>query len=434
MASPILNMSRLPDLRKRVVFTLFMIAVYRLGVHIPVPGVDVAQISSNLKGQGLFDMMDMLSGGAMQQLSIFALGIMPYISASIILQLLTVSIPSLKKIQEEGEAGRNKINQWTRYGAVVLTFIQGFAIAYGLWQQNWVLPHVNKTEFLFVTVVSLAAGTSFIMWLGEQITERGIGNGISLVIFSGIVSRMPHGFRTAWGNREQFLGEIGFVIILGVLFLLIATIIFFEMSQRRIPIHYAKRVVGRKMYAGQTSHLPLKINMAGVIPPIFASSILAFLPAAANFVPWEPVKKVLQIIQTDGVYYSVYVLAIIFFTFFYTAVTFQPVDVAENLQKHGGFVPGIRPGKSTSDYLDRVLTRITLGGALYIAAVCVVPKMLTHFFGIGNELAMTFGGTSVLIMVGVAMDTIAQVDSLLLSRSYDGFLGAKGGRFKGRKG
>jgi preprotein translocase subunit SecY len=230
------------------------------------------------------------------------------------------------------------------------------------------------------------------------------------------------------------MGEIGFIMLLSVLFVLISTIIFFEMSQRRIPIHYAKRVVGRKMYAGQTSHLPLKINMAGVIPPIFASSILAFLPAAGNFVQWVPLQRALQFFQTDGVYYSFYVIAIIFFTFFYTAVTFQPVDVADNLQKHGGFVPGIRPGKSTSDYLDKILTRITLGGALYISGVCVIPKILIHFFGVGNELAMTFGGTSVLIMVGVAVDTIAQIDSLLLSRSYDGFLGAKGGRFKGRKG
>jgi preprotein translocase subunit SecY len=274
------------------------------------------------------------------------------------------------------------------------------------------------------------------MWLGEQISERGIGNGISLVIFSGIIANIPQGFSSAWEHRDKFfgLGIFGFLILLGFIFLLIATVIFFERCQRRIPIQYAKRVVGNKMYAGQTSHLPLKINMAGVIPPIFASSILLFLPMLGQLGGSEQIQKWVGFFSSGIVYYSLYVIAIIFFTFFYTAVTFNPVDVAENLQKHGGFVPGIRPGKSTSDYLDRILTRITTGGALYIAGICILPQLLIQFFGVDTTLAATFGGTSILIVVGVAMDTVAQVESHLLSRSYEGFLGAKGGRFKGRRG
>lgn len=437
MVNPLLNISRLPDLRKRLVFTLCMLAIYRLGVYIPTPGIDVQKITEALKEISLFGMMDLLSGGALENFSIFALGIMPYISASIIFQLLTVSIPSLKRLQEEGEAGRAKITQWTRYGTVMLTIVQGLGISYGLFSKGWVHPQVQKTEFLFTAVISLAAGTAFIMWLGEQISERGIGNGISLVIFSGIIARIPQGFMSAWEGRDKFygLGVFGFLLLLGFIFLLIATVIFFERCQRRIPIHYAKRVVGNKMYAGQTSHLPLKINMAGVIPPIFASSILLFLPMVGNLGTsggW--LAKAVAFFSSGIVYYTLYVIAIIFFTFFYTAVTFNPVDVAENLQKHGGFVPGIRPGKSTSDYLDRILTRITTGGALYIAGICILPQLLSQVFGVDSALAATFGGTSILIVVGVAMDTVAQVESHLLSRSYEGFLGAKGGRFKGRRG
>jgi len=413
-----------------------MLGIYRLGVFIPTPGIDVAKLKLFFSGQGertIFEIINLFSGGALEQFSIFALGIMPYISASIIFQLLTVSVPALKKLQEEGEAGRNKINQWTRYGTVVLSLLQGFFISYGLLSQGYVLSSVSSGKFLFTTMISLAAGTCFIMWLGEQITERGIGNGISLIIFAGIVARMPSGFRDAWVNREAFFGVFGFVMLLGFLFLLIATIIFFERCQRRVPIHFAKRVVGNKLYGGQSSHLPLKINMAGVIPPIFASSILLFPATLASFATSTKLQAVVSFFTTGWFYVTLYVLAIVFFTYFYTAVTFNPSDVADNLKRNGGFIPGIRPGKPTSDYLDNILTRITLGGAAYLSLVCVMPQFLISQFNIPASLAYTFGGTSVLIVVGVAMDTVSQMESHLISRNYDGFMGSKTGRFKGRK-
>lgn len=426
---------KLSDLKKRLVFTLFLMGIYRLGVFVPTPGIDVNKLQQFFQTSGdktIFQFINLFSGGALEQFSIFALGIMPYISASIIFQLLTVSVPALKKLQEEGEAGRNKINQWTRYGTVVLTLFQGMFIAYGLLNQGYALTGVSDFRFIFTTMVTLAAGTCFIMWLGEQITERGIGNGISLLIFAGIVTRIPAGFRDAWENKEQFFGVFGFVMLLGFIFLLIATIIFFERCQRKIPIHYAKRVVGRKMYGGQ-SHLPLKINMSGVIPPIFASAILVVPSTIATFVTDERLQAVASFMTTGWFYNTIYVLAIIFFTYFYTAITFNPTDVAENLQKNGGFVPGIRPGKPTSDYLDNILTRITLGGAIYLSVVCVLPTFLIAQFNIPASLAYTFGGTSLLIVVGVAIDTVSQIESHLISRNYDGFLGAKAGRFKGRK-
>lgn len=433
MASSVGNLTRLPDLRKRLVFTVLMIAIYRLGVYIPTPGIDVLKIREFISGGTVFEIVNLFSGGALEQFSIFALGIMPYISASIIFQLLTVSIPALKRLQEEGEAGRNKINQWTRYGTLVLALVQGFGISYGLMNGGMTLPSIGGPLFITTTMVSLATGTCFVMWLGEQITERGIGNGISLLIFAGIAARIPSGFRDAWQNRDAFFGVFGFVMLLGFIFLIIATIIFFERCQRRVPIHYAKRVVGNKMYAGQTSHLPLKINMAGVIPPIFASSILLFPATIASFVTSEKLKAAVSFFTVGWVHNTMYVVAIIFFTYFYTAVTFNPGDVSENLQKNGGFVPGIRPGKPTSDYLDRILTRITLGGAVYLSVLCVLPQFLIHQFNIPGSLAYTFGGTSLLIVVGVAMDTVAQVESYLISRNYAGFLGAKAGRFKGRR-
>lgn len=426
------NMAKLPELRKRIVFTLVMLGIYRLGVYVPTPGIDAARIRELISG-GVFEIVNLFSGGALEQFSIFALGIMPYISASIIFQLLAVSIPALKRIQEEGEAGRQKINQWTRYSTVGLALVQGFAIAYGLLNQNMVLAHVSGWKFIFTTMVTLAAGTCFIMWLGEQITERGIGNGISLLIFAGIVAHIPSGFRDAWMNREDFLGVFGFALLLGFIFLLISTIIFFERSQRRVPIQYAKRVVGNKMYQGQSTHLPLKINMAGVIPPIFASSILLFPATVASFATNELLRNMVNFVSQGWFYNTIYVLAIVFFTFFYTAVVFNPTDVADNLQKHGGFVPGIRPGKPTSDYLDRVLTRITMGGALYLSVICVLPQFLSVQANVPANLAYTFGGTSLLIVVGVAMDTVSQVQSHMLARNYEGFLGSKGGKFKGRR-
>jgi preprotein translocase subunit SecY len=433
-----MNLTKMPELRRRLVYTAVMLAIYRLGVFIPTPGINVEKLRTLFTGNGdqqtIFEIINLFSGGALEQFSIFALGIMPYISASIIFQLLTVSLPALKKLQEEGEAGRNKINQWTRYGTVGLSLLQGFFISYGLLNQGYVMGTVSAPRFLFTTMISLAAGTCFIMWLGEQITERGVGNGISLIIFSGIVARMPGGFRDAWVNRGDYFGVFGFVMLLGFLFLLISTIIFFERCQRRVPIHFAKRIVGNKMYGGQSSHLPLKINMAGVIPPIFASSILLFPATIANFSSSTKFQAVASFFTTNWVYVTLYVGAIIFFTYFYTAVTFNPSDVADNLKRNGGFIPGIRPGNPTSDYLDNILTRITLGGALYLSLVCILPQFLISQFNIPSSLAYTFGGTSVLIVVGVAMDTVAQLESHLISRNYDGFMGgAKSGRFKGRK-
>ena len=430
--SSVANLAKSPELVKRIVFSLIMLCVYRLGIYVPTPGIDVEKIGAFISG-GIFEMVNLFSGGALEKFSIFALGIMPYISASIIFQLLAVSIPNLKRLQEEGETGRRKINQWTRYATVVLSLIQGFAIGYGLLNQNMVLGTVSGLKFVLTTMISLSAGTCFIMWLGEQITERGIGNGISLIIFSGIVADIPSGFRDAWLNRDNFLGVFGFVMLLGFIFLLISTIIFFERSQRHIPVQYAKRVVGNKMYQGQSTHLPLKINMSGVIPPIFASSLLLFPATLAGFMTNEKLKAVVGFFSLDWVHTSLYVVGIVFFTFFYTAVVFNPADVAENLQKHGGFIPGIRPGKPTSDYLDRVLTRITLGGAMYLAAVCNLPQFLIKSFEVPQSLAYIFGGTSLLIVVGVAMDTVAQIQSHLLSRSYEGFLGSKTGKFKGRR-
>lgn len=428
------NIARIPELRNRLLFTLLLLAVYRVGVFVPTPGIHVGALQRILSSGTVFDIFNLFSGGALDHFSVFALGIMPYISASIILQLLTVAVPTLEKMSKEGEAGRRKITQYTRYGAILLAFIQGFGISFGLEQQNVLLPGVGGISFHLMTMVTLAAGTAFIMWLGEQITERGIGNGISLIIFSGIVTRIPSGFRDAWATKDQFAGLFGFLLLLGFIFLIIATIIFFERSHRRIPIQYAKRIIGRKMYAGQSTHLPLKINSAGVIPPIFASSLILFPATIAQFGKNDTLQYLASLLGTGWVHTTLYVGLIIFFTYFYTAVTFNPMDVADNIRKQGGFIPGIRPGQSTSDYIDRILSRITLGGALYIAGVCVIPNVLTTNFGIPSTLASTFGGTSLLIVVGVAIDTLGQIEAHLLTRNYEGLLGEKGGKFRGRRG
>lgn len=428
------NIARIPELRNRLLFTLLLLAVYRLGVFVPTPGIHVEALQRILSSGTVFDIFNLFSGGALENFSVFALGIMPYISASIILQLLTVAVPTLEKMSKEGEAGRRKITQYTRYGAILLAFIQGFGISFGLEQQDVLLPGVGGISFHLMTMVTLAAGTAFIMWLGEQITERGIGNGISLIIFSGIVTRIPSGFRDAWATKDQFAGLFGFLLLLGFIFLIIATIIFFERAHRRIPIQYAKRIIGRKMYAGQSTHLPLKINSAGVIPPIFASSLILFPATIAQFGKNDTLQYLAGLLGTGWVHTTLYVGLIIFFTYFYTAVTFNPMDVADNIRKQGGFIPGIRPGQSTSDYIDRILSRITLGGALYIAGVCVIPDVLTTNFGIPSTLASTFGGTSLLIVVGVAIDTLGQIEAHLLTRNYEGLLGEKGGKFRGRRG
>lgn len=428
------NIFKIPELKKRVFFTLALLIVYRIGVHVPTPGIDsVALASFFARAKGtLLGLFDMFSGGALERLSVFALGIMPYISASIILQLLTVTIPHLERLSKEGEQGRKKITQYTRYGTVLLSVIQGFGISIGL--ESMTSPGGAPVvispgwAFRFMTVLTLTAGTAFIMWLGEQITERGIGNGISLIIFAGIIVRMPN----AIGNTFRLLstGEMGIfaVLILAVLMILVvAFIIYMEQGQRRIPVQYAKRVVGRKMYGGQTTHLPLKVNTSGVIPPIFASSIIMFPATIASFItiPW--MQSVASAMRPGNIFYeSIYVGFIFFFCYFYTAVTFNPVDVADNMKKQGGYIPGIRPGKRTADYIDRVLTRITLGGAIYVSTVCVLPSILITKFNV----PFYFGGTALLIVVGVAIDTIQQIESHMLTRHYEGFLKKGGGKMR----
>jgi preprotein translocase subunit SecY len=429
------NIFKIPELKKRILCSFGLLMVYRIGCAVPTPGIDadaLATFFARAKGT-LLGMFDMFSGGALKRLSVFALGIMPYISASIILQLLTVVIPHLDRLSKEGESGRKKITQYTRYGTVILSIIQGFGISIGLESMSapggaMVVAHPGWS-FRFMTVLTLTAGTAFIMWLGEQITERGIGNGISLIIFAGIVARMP----SAVGNTFRLMrtGEMGafLVLILVVLMVLIVgVIIFVERGQRRIPVQYAKRIVGRRMYGGQSTHLPLRINTSGVIPPIFASSIIMFPATVANFikVPW--MQSVAQAMTPGGIVYNlVYVGFIIFFCYFYTAVTFNPVDVADNMKKYGGYIPGIRPGKRTADYIDRVLTRITFGGAIYVSAVCVLPTILIAKFNV----PFYFGGTALLIVVGVAIDTISQMESHMVARHYEGFI-KKGGAIRGR--
>ena len=426
------NIFKIPELKKRILFTLSLLIVYRIGVHVPVPGIDaaaLAEIFERARGT-ILGIFNMFSGGALERLSVFALGIMPYISASIILQLMTVVIPHLEQLKKEGEAGRKKITQYTRYGTVILSVIQGFGISVGLERMGAVVE--PGWAFRIMTVITLTAGTAFIMWLGEQITERGIGNGISLIIFAGIVARMP----TAIGNTYRLVStgamNIFPVIILVILMVLVvAAIIFVEQGQRRIPVQYAKRVVGRKMYGGQSTHLPLKINTSGVIPPIFASSIMMFPATIGQFLgdrlPWLQAITG-AIVPGSVVYEIVFVGLIFFFCYFYTAVTFNPVDVADNMKRQGGYIPGIRPGKRTADHIDKVLTRITLGGAIYVSAVCVLPDVLITQFNV----PFYFGGTALLIVVGVAIDTVAQMESHMLARHYEGFLKKGGPKVKGR--
>jgi preprotein translocase subunit SecY len=429
------NVFKIPELKRRILFTAALLAVYRIGVHVPTPGIDGAALKSffdSMQGT-IFGVVNMFSGGALERLSVFALGIMPYISASIILQLMTVVIPHLEQLKKEGAQGQKKITQYTRYGTVVLSIIQGFMIAVGLENTTSAtgaaVVLVPGLEFRLMTVITLTAGTAFIMWLGEQITERGIGNGISLIIFAGIVARMPNAISNTFRLMQQDeMGVFTLVILVVFMIAVVAFIIYVEQGQRRIPVQYAKRVVGRRMYGGQSTHLPLKINSSGVIPPIFASSILMFPATIAQFAQVGWLKSISDAMAPGGIYYNLmFVAFIIFFCYFYTAVTFNPVDVADNMKKNGGYIPGIRPGKRTADYIDRVLTRITLGGALYVSAVCVLPTLLISKFNV----PFYFGGTALLIIVGVAIDTIAQMESHMLSRHYDGFL--KKGSMKGRR-
>ncbi|HDL90474.1 MAG TPA: preprotein translocase subunit SecY [Thermodesulforhabdus norvegica] len=429
------NIGKIPELKRRIWVTFLLLAVYRVGVHIPTPGINAEALNAFFNaGQGtLLGLFDMFSGGAMRRLSVFALGIMPYISASIILQLLTVVIPYLDQLSKEGEAGRKKIVQYTRYGTVLLSIIQGFGIAFGL--EGMTGPGGEAVVinpgwgFRLMTVITLTSGTAFIMWLGEQITERGIGNGISLIIFAGIVAGMPGAF----GNTLRLMetGEMSLfrgLILLVLMVFVVGFIVFMERGQRRIPVQYARRVVGRRVYGGQSTHIPLKINTSGVIPPIFASSLIMFPATIANFVPHPTLKAVAAALSPGHWLYSVlYVGFIIFFCYFYTAIVFNPVDVADNMKKYGGFIPGIRPGKATAEYIDKVLSRITLGGALYVSAVCILPQILIRHFNV----PFYFGGTALLIVVGVALDTVAQIEAHMLTRHYEGFL--KQGKIVGRR-
>jgi preprotein translocase subunit SecY len=436
MLSGFQNASRIPELRRRVLFTLGMLAVYRLGVHVPTPGIDrqaLAAYFEQVKGT-IFGLFNLFSGGALEQFSVFSLGIMPYISASIILQLLTVVFPYIERLSKEGEAGRRKITQYTRYGTVILSIIQGLMISFGLEGTRGpggaAIVLNPGWGFRLMTVLTLTSGTAFIMWLGEQITERGIGNGISLIIFAGIVARLPSAVTTTFQFiREGELGVLVALLLLGFTVLVVGVIIFMERGQRRIPVQYAKRVVGRKMYGGQSSHLPLKINTPGVIPPIFASSILIFPATVAQFAPSPWVQSIAGMLSPgQWLHDLVYVVLIIFFAYFYTAVVFNPVDVAENMKKFGGYIPGIRPGQKTAEFIDRVLSRITLGGAIYIAIVALLPTILIQQLNV----PFYFGGTALLIVVGVALDTVAQMETHLITRNYEGFM--KRGRLRGRRG
>lgn len=427
------NIFKIPELKNRVFFTLALLTVFRIGAHIPTPGINGEELSKFLteKAGALMGFFDMFSGGALSQMAIFALGIMPYISASIIFQLLTVVIPAIGKLAKEGEAGRKKIVRYTRYGTVVISAIQSFGIAAGLeGMAGGAFVQNPGWSFRLTTMITLTSGTVFLMWLGEQITERGIGNGISLIIFAGIVARLPNAIISS--VRLVQAGELSIffvVFLIGMMMAVVGVIIYMERGQRKIPVQYAKRVVGRKVYGGQSTHLPLKINTSGVIPPIFASSIIMFPATVAGFiaVPW--VQAIAKQFSPGTVLYTIlYVGMIFFFAYFYTAIIFNPIDIADNLKKYGGYIPGIRPGQKTSEYIYRVLSRLTFVGAFYLAIVCIIPEILIQRF----HVPFYFGGTSLLIAVGVSLDTVSQIESHLVTRSYEGFM--KKGRIKGRRG
>ena len=461
MIDSLKNIVAIPDLRKRVLFTLSILAVYRVGSHIPTPGVntEALRILADQAAGTMFGMFDMFSGGNLSQVTIFALGIMPYISASIILQLLTVVWPYLERLSKEGELGRRKITQYTRYGTILLCIVQATAIATFLERQTNVaggLPLVYDPGWTFrlMTILTLTTGTGFIMWLGEQITERGIGNGMSLIIFAGIVVGLPTAVIQT--IQQMTSGQIGLirVLLLGVLMIaVIGAVVFIERGQRRVTVQYAKRVVGRKMYGGSSTHIPLKVNTGGVIPVIFASSIIAFPATIGTALPSGGWTQGVTDQLNNGMplYYLLYMAGIIFFAYFYTAIIFNPDDVADNMRKYGGFVPGIRPGKRTAEHIDTILTRITLVGSVYLALVAVLPDLmivgfradavpfigdqldalLPRFITDGLGVTFYFGGTSLLIIVGVSMDTVQQIESQLIMRHYDGFM--KKTRIKGRR-
>ncbi|SDE44623.1 MULTISPECIES: preprotein translocase subunit SecY [Myxococcus] len=436
------NVFRIAELRSRLAYTLALLAVYRIGIFINTPGVDRSAMNAFMDAQkqsgGLVSLFNLFSGGALEQMSIFGLGIMPYVSASIIMQLLAVVVPSLERLQKEGAGGRQKINQYTRYGTIALSVVQGIGISRWLASLgrsdggqsgfNQVVVPDDSAWFTFMTVVSLTAGTAFIMWLGERITERGIGNGISLIIFAGIVAGLLPGAKQLLDLTRQDVISMAEVLALVVFMLIIiAAVVYVERGMRRIPIQYAKRMAGRRMFAGQATYFPMKVNTSGVIPPIFAGAVLSF-PATLG--TWFPFLQGFQraIEGNLWIYNGLFVVMVIFFAYFYTALTFRPDDVADNIKKQGGYIPGIRPGRQTAEFIERVLNRLTFGGAIYLSVVCVIPSVISGLLGV----RFTFGGTALLIVVGVALDTVQQIEGHLISRNYEGFAGPRGPRIRGR--
>ena len=434
--SPLSGMT-VNHLQRKILFTLGFLALYRIGVHVPVPGVNAAALTDFFKSQGanLFGMFNMFSGGALQRFSIFALGVMPYISASIIAQLLTVVVPHLEALSKEGEAGRKKITQYTRYGTIVLALIQGFMIANTIASADiggGQLVEDSGIGWLVMTAISLTAGTAFVMWLGEQITDKGVGNGISIIIFCGIVAGLPSVITNTYSkynNAEMEVAQIALLLLIVVA--ITAGTVFIELGARQVQIQYPKRQVGKKVFGGQTSYLPIRVNTAGVIPPIFASSLLQIPVTGASLFQGTPLANIINTILFPGgwLYNTVYLVLIIFFAFFYTSIQFKPDDIAENLKKHGGFIPGIRPGARTADFLGKIINRLTLVGAIYLSAICLVPSMITDRFNV----QFYFGGTSLLIIVGVALETFRQIEAHRQSLRYEAFMKQGSPRSRGSR-
>ena len=449
MISALGNILKVPDLRRKIFLTFALISVYRIGAHIPTPGIDgaaLAQFFENITrttGGTLFGIMNLFSGGAMQNMTIFALGIMPYISSSIIMQLLTTVIPQLERLAKEGgEEGRRKITQYTRYGTVVLAIIQSFFIS--LWLENPAhfqgvqIVQFPGLSFRLLTILTLASGTAFIMWLGEQITEHGIGNGMSIIITAGIVSRLPTAANQLFILVSPFAPARRQIDVLTLIFMVvimvgvIVAVVMITQGQRRIPVQYAKRIIGRKIYGGQSTYIAFRVNHAGVIPIIFAQSLLLFPATVAGFFPNRTFQSMANaLVRGNALYFVLYSMLIVFFCYFYTAITFNPVEVADNMKKYGGFIPGIRPGKPTASYFDRILTRVTLPGAVFLALIAVFPRLISRWLNIPFLIASFFGGTALLITVGVVLDTMKQIESQLLMRHYDGFL--KKGKLRSRR-
>jgi preprotein translocase subunit SecY len=443
MLSGFQNIFKIPELKKRLIFTALLLIVYRIGGHMPVPGINgeaLLEFFDRAQGGGLFGLYDLFAGGAFSRATVFALGIMPYISASIIIQLLGAVVPYFQKLQKEGEEGRKKITQYTRYGTVLISALQAYGVSVFLKSipqsssGAYVVSPDAGLGFHFISILTLTSGTILIMWLGEQITERGIGNGISLIIFIGIIARFPNALLDEYqqfrgGNRE-ILTEI---FLFALLLVTIAAVVAITQGTRKIPVQYAKRVVGRKVYGGQSTHIPMRVNTAGVMPIIFAQSIMFIPQTIMTFFPdSEFIQSMAAFFNTDSwVYWMVFGILIVFFTYFYTAIAFNPVDVADNMKKHGGFIPGVRPGRKTSDYIDNILIKITLPGSIFLALIAIFPYFIGKILNVPQQFADFFGGTTLLIVVGVALDTLQQLESHLLMRHYDGFM--KGGKIRGRR-